>query len=87
MALTEETVIAQRNVLEDGQIWVLTVTKYLDDDVEMARRNHRHVVLPGADLLLESPEVRLVGEAVHTPEVIAAYEAFLLANAPIEEEV
>ena len=40
---------------------------------------HRHVLRPGADISNEAPEVQAVCNAVWTAEVIAAYQASLVA--------
>jgi len=75
MALTERTVIGSREVLADGQIQVRTDTVIERDGVEISRTYHRHVVAPGDDVSGEDASVQTVANAVHTAEVIAAYEA------------
>ncbi|ANS04126.1 hypothetical protein [uncultured Mediterranean phage uvDeep-CGR2-KM23-C198] len=75
MALTERTEVSRREVLADGQIQVRTDTVIERDGVEISRRFHRHVVVPGADLSGEDESVQTVANAVHTAEVIAAYKA------------
>ena len=75
MALTERTEVSRREVLADGQIQVRTDTVIERDGVEVSRSFHRHVVVPGADVSGEDASVQTVANAVHTAEVIAAYEA------------
>ena len=75
MALTERTEISRREVLADGQIQVRTDTVIERDGVEISRSFHRHVVVPGQDLSGQDASVQTVANAVHTAEVIAAYEA------------
>ena len=75
MALTERTEIASREVLADGQIQVRTDTVIERDGVEISRSFHRHVVVPGQDVSGQDASVQTVANAVHTAEVIAAYEA------------
>ena len=75
MALTEESVVDNITVLEDGQLQVRTATVIKRDGVEISRTYHRHVVAPGADLNSQDAKVKSVGNAVHTAEVIAAYQA------------
>ena len=41
---------------------------------------HRHVIAPGQDVSDEPAETIAICNAVHTPEVIAAYEAMLAAQ-------
>jgi hypothetical protein len=48
--------------------------------VEISRSYHRHVIAPGADYSNEATEVQAICAAVHTDEVIAAYEAHLAAQ-------
>ena len=75
MALTERTEVSRREVLADGQIQVRTDTVIERDGVEISRSFHRHVVVPGADVSGEDASVQTVANAVHTAEVIAAYNA------------
>jgi hypothetical protein len=75
MPLTERTEVSQRTVLVDGQILVRIDTVIERDGVEISRSFHRHVVVPGADVSGEDASVQTVANAVHTAEVIAAYEA------------
>ena len=80
MALTERTEIGSREVLADGQIQVRTDTVIERDGVEVSRSFHRHVVVPGQDLSGQDASVQTVANAVHTAEVIAAYEAAVAAR-------
>ena len=79
MSLTKE-VIADKvevvGVYRHVQVRIATVV--LEDDVELSRSFHRHVVAPGEDTTGMDAEVIAICAAVHTPEVIAAYEASLL---------
>ena len=60
---------------EFKHIQVRTCTKVLEDGVELSSGFHRHVVSAGDDYSNESAEVQAICAAVHTSEVIAAYEA------------
>jgi hypothetical protein len=52
-----------------------------DDGVMVGGKNfHRHVIAPGDDTTGEPAETIAICNAVHTPEVIAAYEAMLAAQ-------
>jgi hypothetical protein len=75
MALTEQSVIDQITILEDGQIQVRRADKVLKDGVEIASTYHRHVVVPGADVTREDTRVSKIAKATHTPAVIAAYRS------------
>jgi hypothetical protein len=59
----------------------------MKDGKEIARSFHRHVVQPGDDLTGQDPKVVAIANAVHTPEIIAAFQekrAADLAAAGIE---
>ena len=62
-------------VVENGCIQVRTKTAIKEDGVEISSKFHRHVVAPGDDYSAEDAKVQAIAAAVHTPEVIAAYEA------------
>ena len=90
MALTEASVVDKIEIVgEFRAVQVRTATVIYRDDVELNRSFHRHVIQPGDDYSGEDAEVQAVCAAVHTPEVIAAYEAFQQAQqdamAPAEE--
>ena len=56
-------------------VQVRTCTKVLEDGVELSSGYHRHVITAGQDYSGESAEVQAICAAVHTVEVVAAYEA------------
>ena len=56
-------------------VQVRTATVIEEDGVELSRSFHRHVVHPGDDLSEQSTEVQAICNTVHTPELIAAWEA------------
>jgi len=56
-------------------VQVRTATIIERDGVEISRSFHRHVVQPGDDTTNESAEVQAICAAVHTAEIIAAYQA------------
>ena len=75
MALTEETIVDKIEVVENGTVQVRTATVIKRDDEEINRSFHRHVVAPGDSYSNEDAKVQAVCAAVHTAEVISAYEA------------
>jgi len=92
MALTEASVVDKIEIVgEFRAVQVRTATVIYRDDVELNRSFHRHVIQAGDDYSGEEAEVQAVCAAVHTPEVIAAYQAHLQAQqdamAPAEEPV
>ena len=62
-------------VIENGCIQVRTKTAIKEDGVEISSKFHRHVVVPGDDYSAEDAKVQAIAASIHTPEVIAAYEA------------
>jgi hypothetical protein len=62
-------------VVENGSIQVRTKTAIKEDGVEISSKFHRHVVAPGDDYSAEDAKVQAICAAVHTPDVIAAYQA------------
>jgi hypothetical protein len=87
MALEKIIVIDQIEVVENGTVQVRTATKIMDDGEEINRTFHRHVVVPGDDYSAEDDRVQAVCAAVHTPEIIAAYQAAQEAAKPAALEV
>ena len=81
MALTERTVEDKIEIVGDYKhIQVRTATVIERDGVEISRSFSRHVVAPGDDVSGESAEVQAIAAAVHTDEVIAAYQAHVAAQ-------
>jgi hypothetical protein len=75
MALEKKVVVDLVEAVENGCVQVRTKTAILEDGVEISSKFHRHVVAPGADYSAEDAKVQAICAAVHTPEVVAAYEA------------
>ena len=75
-----EKVISEDKIEIVGEfkhVQVRTCTKVMEDGVELSSGFHRHVVTAGDDYSNESAEVQAICAAVHTADVIAAYEASL----------
>tara|TARA_Y100000114_G_scaffold54201_1_gene49521 strand:+ start:501 stop:746 length:246 start_codon:yes stop_codon:yes gene_type:complete len=77
MALTEEQIVDEITVVEDGIVRVRTATVIKRDDVEINRSFHRHMLAPGDSLDGQDPRVTAVANATWTDEVVAAYKASL----------
>ena len=76
MALTERTEEDKIEIIGAFKVvQVRTATIIERDGVEISRSFHRHVVQPGDDTTNESAEVQAICAAVHTAEIIAAYQA------------
>jgi hypothetical protein len=80
MALTKSTVNDKIEVINQGDwssVQVRTATIIAEDDTEISRTFHRHVVMPDADLSAEDADVADIAAAVFTTAVKAAYAAHL----------
>ena len=75
MALEKKVVIDLVETIENGCVQVRTKTAILEDGKEISSKFHRHVVAPGADYSAEDAKVQAICAAIHTTDVIAAYEA------------
>ena len=62
-------------VVENGTIQVRTKTAIMEDGKQISGQFHRHIVVPGADVSGEDSKVQAIAASIHTPEVIAAYQA------------
>jgi len=81
MAITKKQVEDKIEIVGDFKhIQIRTATVIEEDGVELSRSFHRHVVAPGADVSGESAEVQAIASAVHTDEVVSAYEAHLASQ-------
>ena len=75
MSLEKVVSVDLIEVVENGSIQVRTKTAIKEDGVVISSNFHRHVVVPGADVSAEDAKVQAIAASIHTPEVIAAYEA------------
>ena len=77
MAITKETIIGQIEVGgEYKAVQVATDTVIKEDDTEISRSRHRHVLHPDMDISGEDAEVQAVANAVWTDSVKAAWKTF-----------
>jgi predicted deacylase len=81
MALTKVAVVDKIEVLENNQVQVRTVTRIMEDGIELSSSFHRHVCAPDCDTTNEDAKVIAICAAVHTDEVKAAYAAKKAAEA------
>ena len=76
MALTERQEADKIEIVGPFRaVQVRTATVIERDGEELTRSYHRHVVQPGDDTTNESAEVQAICAAVHTADIIAAYQA------------
>ena len=79
MSLTKETAIDQITVTEDGTVLYREVTRILEDGNLLSQTYHRSSLAPASDLTGIPDNVAAICNVAWTPEVIAAYQASLLA--------
>lgn len=73
--LEKVTLVDRIEVVENGSVQVRVKTAIMEDGKQISGTFHRHVVSPGQDYSQEDKRVKAICEAMHTPEVIAAYKA------------
>jgi len=74
--LTKQSKVDLIEALENGCVQVRTRTSVAEDGVAIySGVFHRHIVAPGDDYSQEDAKVKAICAALHTPEVIAAYQA------------
>ena len=81
MALSKTVVVDKIEIVgQFKHVQCREATVISEDGVELSRSFHRHVIAPGDDTTGEPAETIAICNAVHTPEVIAAYEDMLAAQ-------
>lgn len=75
MSLEKVIIVDRIEVVESGVVQVRTKTAIMEDGKPISGNFHRHVVAPGDDYSAEDAKVQAICAAVHTPEIIAAYQA------------
>jgi hypothetical protein len=81
MALTKEKVIDQITVTEDGTVLYREATRIMEDGKQLSQTYHRTSLMPAQDLTGQPANVVAICNAAWTPEVIAAYQAQVAAQA------
>jgi len=83
MALTERQEVDKIEIVGPYRaVQVRTATVIERDGEELTRSYHRHVVSAGDDYSNETAEVQAVCAAVHTAEVVTAFEAAQAEETP-----
>ena len=80
MSLEKQIIVDQIEVVAIGIVQVRMATRIVEDGTELSRTYHRYTIAPGEDYVNQPERVRAVCEAVHTPEVVAAYQAMIAAQ-------
>ncbi len=81
MSLQKETKIDRVEIVENGTVQVRQATIITEDGNQLSRTFHRWCITPGEDYSAQEQQVQDICKVTHTPEVIAAYQAQLEANA------
>ena len=77
MALEKIQIVDRIEVVENGSVQVRTKTAIMEDGKQISGSFHRHVVAPGDDYSGEDARVKSICAALHTSDVVAAYQASL----------
>lgn len=80
MSLTENKVIDQITVTENGIVLVREVTRIIKDGAAIAENYHRSSYTPGQDLTGVPANVVAICNVAWTQDVIDAYNAQVAAN-------
>ncbi len=75
MSLSETTLVDKIEVTEFGVVQVREATRISRDGEVIAQNFHRFTVAPGEDTSGMDAKVVAVCSVIHTPEVIATYQA------------
>ena len=75
MTLEKIEIVDSVEVVENNCIQVRTCTRIMEDGKQLSSALHRHVIAPGDDYSAEDAKVQAICAAVHTADVVAAYQA------------
>jgi DNA-binding transcriptional LysR family regulator len=81
MSLSEIKVIDQITVTESGIVLYREATRILKDGEQIAQTFHRTSLTPAQDLTGQPAQVVAICNVAWTPEVVAAYQAQVAAQA------
>lgn len=81
MAITKETKVDQITVTENGTVLYREATRILENGNEISKQFHRTSLVPAQDLTGVPAQVAAIAQVAWTPEVIAAYQAQIAAQA------
>ena len=81
MALTKTTVVDQITVTENGIVLYREATRIIEDGNQISQTFHRTSLTPAQDLTGQPANVVAICNAAWTPEVVAAYQAQVAAQA------
>ena len=79
MSLTKSTSVDQITVTENGIVLYREATRIMEDGNELSKTYHRSSLTPGQNLTGVPANVAAICNVAWTPEVIAAYQAQIVA--------
>jgi len=75
MSITKQTSIDSIEVSENNIVHVRTTIRIIENGNLLSSSLDRHVIAPGDNYSAEDAKVKAICAAVHTPDVIATYQA------------
>lgn len=78
MSLTKTVTVDQITVVENGTVHYREATRIMEDGKQLSQTYHRSSLTPAQDLTGVPANVVAICNLTWTPEVIAAYEAFVV---------
>jgi hypothetical protein len=78
--ITTKLTIDLIEVMQNDVIRVRVKTSFLSNDVQIAESFEHRVIVPGADYSGENAKVQAIAAAVHTADVVSAYQALEIAE-------
>jgi len=75
MSLEKQVVVDKIEVVENGIVQVRSAIRIVENGEVISSSYHRHVVAPGQDYSNEDARVKAICAAVHTDDVVAAYQS------------
>lgn len=85
--IEKQVVVDQIEVVgEFSVVQVRTTTRIVENGVELAKTYHRHVIQPGDDYTNEDPRVAAICAAMHTPEIVVAFQAKVAETQTAQEQ-
>jgi hypothetical protein len=81
MSLTKTTTVDQITVSENGIVLYREATRIMEDGKEISKTYHRSSLTPAQDLTGVPANVVAICNVAWTPEVVAAYQAKVAAQA------
>jgi hypothetical protein len=86
MSLEKQIVVDKIEVIESNIVQVRSATRIVENGKLISTLLHRSIIAPGDDYSTQDAKVKTVCAAVHTAEVVAAYQAAQAAAQLVAQE-